>query len=55
MDGEETNVNPNLSAAPSRAPSAKAWYSPIISDLAALTSVQPPSETAVLEVVSSAS
>ena len=55
VDGEETNVNPNLSAAPSRAPSAKAWYSPTISDAAALTSVQPPSETAVLEVVSSAS
>ena len=55
VDGEETNVNPNLSAAPAHAPSAKAWYSPTISDAAALTSVQPPSEAAVLEVVSSAS
>lgn len=48
VDGEETHVNPNLSAAPSRAP-------PTISDAAASTSVQRPSETAVLEVVSSAS
>ena len=55
VGGEETNVNPNLSAAPSHAPSAKTWYSPTISDLVALTSVQTPSETTVLEVVSSAS
>ena len=55
VDGEETNVNPNLSVAPSRAPSAKAWYSPTISDAAALTSVQLLSETAVLEIVSPAS
>ena len=55
VNGEETSVNPNLSAAPSRVPSAKTWYSPTISDPAALPSVQPPGNITVSEVVSSAS
>ena len=54
VDGEETNVNPNLSAAPFRAPSSTTPYSRTSSHPAALTSVQPRSETTVLEVVSSA-
>ena len=48
VDGEETNVNPNLSAAPSRAPSSKTSCS-------TTTSVQTPDETTVSEVLSSAS
>ena len=54
VNGEETNVNPNASAAPSAAPRSTTTSSPSISDPAALAYTQSSGQTAVSEVVSSA-
>ena len=54
VNGEETSVNPNASAAPSNAPSSTTTSSPSISDPAALASAQSSGQTAVSEAVSSA-